>query len=90
VVRFLGYDPSPAPVSLPERIRATRRRQGISQEELARRLGIDPSTVTAWESGAVRRPYRRFVEMFEKWVGSAGAVHELYPRSEIQRFRDKH
>ena len=50
VIRFLGYDPSPAPVTLPDRIRAARRRQGISQRELARKLGLDPATVQAWEA----------------------------------------
>jgi transcriptional regulator with XRE-family HTH domain len=59
VIRFLGYDPSPAPVSLPDRIRAARRRQGISQRELARCLGLDPATVWAWEAGAVVRPFPR-------------------------------
>jgi len=56
VIRFLGYDPSPSPVPLPDRIQAARRRQGISQRELARRLGLYPATVCAWETGKVRRP----------------------------------
>jgi hypothetical protein len=43
--------------------------QGISQEELARRLGVDPSTVIAWEAVTVRKPYRRFVELFEGYMG---------------------
>jgi len=68
VIRFLGYDPHPAPVSLPDRIRAARRRQGISQRELARRLGLDPATVWAWEAGTVVRPFPRIVAMFEQYV----------------------
>jgi transcriptional regulator with XRE-family HTH domain len=68
VVRFLGYDPSPAPVSLPERIRAKRRREGISQRELAGRLGLDPGTVKVWEAGAVVRPYPRIAAIFEHYV----------------------
>ena len=70
IIRFLGYDPSPSPVTLAERIQATRRRQGISQQELARRLGIDPSTLTAWENGTVEKPYPRFARLFEEYVGS--------------------
>jgi len=69
IVAFLGYDPTPEPATLAEKIRATRHRQRISQEELARRLRIDPSTVTAWESGAVNRPYPRFAKMFKRYVG---------------------
>jgi transcriptional regulator with XRE-family HTH domain len=68
VIRFLGYDPSPVPVSLPDRIRAARRRKGISQLELARRLGLDPTTVQAWEGGTVRRPYPRLVRLFENYI----------------------
>jgi transcriptional regulator with XRE-family HTH domain len=68
VIRFLGYDPSPAPVSLPDRIRAARRRQGISQRELARRLGLDPVTVWAWEAGRVQRLYPRLTRLFEEYV----------------------
>ena len=68
VIRFMGYDPSPAPVSLPDRIRAARRRQGISQEELAHCLGLDPSTVGTWEAGTVVRPFPRIAALFEQYV----------------------
>src|SRR5262249_16941851 len=68
IIRFLGYDPSPAPVSMPDRIRAARRRAGISQRELARRLGLDPATVWAWEAGAVVRPFPRIARLFEDFV----------------------
>ncbi len=71
VIRFLGYDPSPVPASLPDRIRAARRRQGISQEELAHRLGLDPSTVGTWETGAVVKPYPRITRLFENYVEGA-------------------
>lgn len=71
ILAFLGYDPSPEPVTLGERIQAARRRQGISQRELARRLGIDPSTVTAWEAGTVEKLFPRFVRLFEEYVRSA-------------------
>ena len=33
------------------KIKAYRKRHGLSQEELARRLGIDRSSVAKWESG---------------------------------------
>ena len=33
------------------KIREYRERHGLSQEELARRLGIDRSSVAKWESG---------------------------------------
>lgn len=68
VIRFLGYDPSPPPASLPERIEGALRREGISQRELARKLGLDPSTVQAWEANQVRKPYPRTVSSFEEYV----------------------
>jgi DNA-binding transcriptional regulator YiaG len=70
MVAFLGYDPSPEVtcLSLGEKIRAARRREGVSQRELARKLGLDPSTVEAWEAGRVRRPYPRLACLFEEYV----------------------
>jgi transcriptional regulator with XRE-family HTH domain len=68
IISFLGYDPSPEPLSFGERIRATRRREGLSQHGLAERLGLDPSTVTAWERGEVRVRWPRFVRLFEEYV----------------------
>ena len=49
VVEFLGYDPLPQPQAIPERLRQKRRRMGWGQRELANYLGVDRSTVTAWE-----------------------------------------
>ncbi len=49
VVRFLGYDPAPPPMSLGERLKAKRRELGISQREASDRLGCDPETVRRYE-----------------------------------------
>jgi transcriptional regulator with XRE-family HTH domain len=49
VIRFLGYDPTETGSTLGERLRATRRRLGLSHVDLAQRLGVDPSTVLDWE-----------------------------------------
>jgi transcriptional regulator with XRE-family HTH domain len=51
IIRFLGYDPLPAPISLPERLLNSRRELGMTQREMAERLGVDPSTLRDWESG---------------------------------------
>jgi DNA-binding transcriptional regulator YiaG len=68
VVAFLGYDPMPEPATFGERIRAARRRQGISQETLAERLGLNVSTVTAWELGRVGKPFPKVRRLFEEFV----------------------
>jgi transcriptional regulator with XRE-family HTH domain len=51
IIRFLGYDPLPRPDSLPERVAARRQARGLTQREMAERLGVDPSTLRDWESG---------------------------------------
>jgi transcriptional regulator with XRE-family HTH domain len=50
IIEFLGYRPDGTkPVSLGETIRHYRQMRGISQKELARELGIDPSTLAKYE-----------------------------------------
>lgn len=58
VVRFLGYDPEPAEGSLGSLVRARRRALGLSQAELASRLGLDEGTIVDTELGR-RRLSRR-------------------------------
>ena len=48
IIRFLGYSPLPQPANLEERITLFRTRQGFSQEEFAKQLGINPSTLAAF------------------------------------------
>lgn len=68
IINFLGYDPSPEAQTLSVRIREARQREGISQRELAERLGIAPSTVKAWEADLVSRPTPRVTRIFEEYV----------------------
>ena len=52
VIEFLGYVPDDTkPKGLGQRIVAFRRLRGLTQKELARRLGVDPSTIASWERG---------------------------------------
>ena len=69
VLAFLGYDPRGGGASTRgERIRLERERQGLSQEALAEKLGLNPSTVTAWELDRVRRPIRKVLRRFEDFL----------------------
>jgi transcriptional regulator with XRE-family HTH domain len=68
ITDFLGYDPNPAPQTLGERIKAKRRREGLTLREVARRLEVDLGTVMAWEKDEVRKPYPRYVRLFEQFV----------------------
>lgn len=56
IVQFLGFDPEPAGQGLPDRLRAVRRRLGLTQAELAARLGQDEGQICRWE-GARRKPH---------------------------------
>jgi transcriptional regulator with XRE-family HTH domain len=51
IIKFLGYDPEPEPEALPKRIAYARRRLGMTQEQLAEALSVDPVTVYRWEKG---------------------------------------
>lgn len=51
ILRFLGYEPFAAPVTLPEQIAAQRRRLGLTLKEASRMIGVDESTLQHWETG---------------------------------------
>jgi len=48
---FLGSSPLPSGDSLPDRLRFIRWRFGLTQYDLAMRLGVNRCTVSAWEAG---------------------------------------
>ncbi len=55
VVEFIGYVPyGKEPETLGERIVNCRRLAGMIQKELARQLGVDPSTLARWEKNEGR------------------------------------
>jgi DNA-binding XRE family transcriptional regulator len=67
IVRFLGYDPEPGGANLGERIRATRRRRGLTQADLAAALGADEGTVADLEADR-RRPSRKIAAEAEAFI----------------------
>lgn len=69
VLDFLSYDPRPKAIGIADRLKRARRGLGLTQQSLAKRLGIDESTVADYESGRpgvpnsrVRRQLLAFVE----------------------------
>ncbi len=48
---FLGYDPFPAPTTLPERLATKRRELGLSIKQAAALLEVDEGTFGRWECG---------------------------------------
>jgi transcriptional regulator with XRE-family HTH domain len=51
VVEFLGYDPTPVPQTLAERLEAKRRELGVTFEQAAKYLGWDPGSLTRYLKG---------------------------------------
>ncbi len=54
IIRFLGYNPYPAPHTLGEQLLTQRRRLGLSRKHMARELGVDVGTLKRWERGTSR------------------------------------
>jgi hypothetical protein len=59
VVEFLGYNPTPTPTNLAERLEAKRRALGITFEQAAKYLGWDPVTLARYLNGTWRMPPSR-------------------------------
>ena|SRR5947209_16872491 len=68
VVAFLGFDPRPADELFGERIRALREKLGLSQVALAQKLGVNASTVVAWERGRRKKLFPRIRRRFEEFL----------------------
>lgn len=71
VMAFLGYDPREETGQLGDRIRALRERQGLSQVALAARLGLNASTVVAWERGRIRLAFPKVRKRFEEFLAGS-------------------
>ena len=71
IIDFFGHDPSPAPRTVSERLMAVRRATGWSQNRLADELGVDASSVAAWEVGR-RRPSRKSMRTLESVLERLG------------------
>lgn len=69
IVEFLGYVPFAPDGSLPQRLKLGRRLLGLSQRELADRLGVDESTVRVWEAGRYR-PIGHYRERIQALLAS--------------------
>ncbi|MBI5431912.1 MAG: helix-turn-helix domain-containing protein [Planctomycetes bacterium] len=67
----VGYHPRLFGSDLSSRIRAARGIRGLTTEQPAEELGLDPSTVRKWERGR-KRPYPRLTRIFEAFVGRIG------------------
>jgi len=63
VVAFLGYDPTPKPTTLAERVQARRRALGVTFSQVARHLAWDSGTLTRYLNGTWRMPSARAAQL---------------------------
>ena len=62
IIEFLGRDPfEKETATLGERIREYRRIHGLTRGKLAEHLGVDQTTLAAWEKGE-HRPTKKLLE----------------------------
>jgi DNA-binding XRE family transcriptional regulator len=66
VIKFLGYDPAPIPQSDSERLVTAGKAKGLTQKEMAKRIGVNPTTLARWERGKCQRSekFRRIVSFW--------------------------
>ena len=77
ILTFLGHNPLPEAADLIGKMKRLRSTLGLSQEQLAQKLGIDESTIAGWERGenTPAGAYRKLLEDFVTGDGlpSAGS-----------------
>jgi len=69
IIRFLGYNPLPETESLRERLILRQKLLGLSQKAMAKRLGVDETTLRKCER-ARARPCRRSLGIIRRFVDS--------------------
>lgn len=71
IIEFLGYDPARSePKTVGERLLKYRRDRGISQKDLARQIGIDPTTLSRIERNARNRIFRNVLLRLKTFISA--------------------
>jgi transcriptional regulator with XRE-family HTH domain len=73
IIRFLGYAPITEPTTIADQIRLARQLRGLSQQKMAKILGLDPGTVARYERG-IRRPRGKYLHRVEDLLGQLLAL----------------
>ena len=69
IIQFLGYNPLPSAKTLAEQLVRYRKTLGLSREQLARRLDVDPGTLWRWESEQ-RIPQGKYATLITEFLRS--------------------
>jgi len=70
IILFLEREPWPEAMTLPEQLKAERRRRGLTIEDAARVAGVDEGTYGRWESGAWK-PQPQSIKPIETFLSGA-------------------
>ena len=73
IIAFLGYNPLPEPTTIAEKLVQYRSIRGIHQDELAKRIGVDPATLARWERGE-REPSGKHLKQVEVLLARATSL----------------
>lgn len=65
IIEFLEYNPLPQGETVAEHLLFSRQTLGLTQRELAVKLGVDPTSIANWEHKA-RAPIGRYRDMLER------------------------
>jgi len=71
IIAFLGHNPLPEADDLIGKFKRERCTLGLTQEQLAQKLGIDESTIAGWERGE-NTPVGPYLKLLEKFVAGEG------------------
>ena len=71
LIRFLGHDPWPEPTTVAERLRAARLGRGLSQEQAAAMMQVNPDSISDWEAGRVPRHHLSLAKIEAFVTGAA-------------------
>ena len=76
IIAFLGHNPLPEGDDLISKFKRVRSTLGLSQEQLAQKLGIDESTIAGWERGE-NLPVGAYRKLLEEFVARDGDFPKL-------------
>jgi DNA-binding XRE family transcriptional regulator len=79
IVKFLGYNPLPPPVTRGEVIRHIRLIRGINFEEAAVEIGVSSTALLAWERNEGRPEDRRCRGKIQAWLNANASYVPLKP-----------
>lgn len=67
IITFLAYNHFAQPSTLSEKLKVSRQILGLTQRAMAKRLGVDPTTLAKWERG-ISKPTKRSLTIIQTWL----------------------